>query len=93
MGVYGIDMAQSQGGSVVSVRHKAAGNSHVEAVDEGARHLFVHFQQTVTTGSGIDRIAPADVHQFVGMAVCTADLTLRRIEEHESGWDVVLEKE
>lgn len=85
-------MAQSQRGSAVSVRHKAAGKPHVESVDEGDRHLWVHFQKQVSTASGVDRIAVSTVHEFVGMAVCTSDLSLRRIEEHDSGWDVVLEK-
>ncbi len=86
-------MAQSQRGSAVSVRNKAAGNPHVEAVDEGPCNLFVHFQQQISTGSGVDRISVSDVHEFVGMAVCTSDLSLRRVEEHDSGWDVVLKKD
>jgi len=86
-------MAQSQGGSVVSVRHKAAGNSHVEAVDEGPSNLFVHFQESIATGTGVDRISVSDVQEFIGMAVMSADLSLRRVAEHEDGWDVVLQKE
>jgi hypothetical protein len=86
-------MAQSQSGSTVEVRNKAAGNSHIKAVDEGPCNLFVHFTRSVSTGTGIDRISISDVHKFVGMAVCTADLSLRRVDGHEDGWQVVLQKE
>jgi len=80
-------------GSTVEVRNRAEANPHVEAVDEGPSNLFVHFQESIATGTGADRISVFDVQEFIGMAVMSADLSLRRVAEHEDGWDVVLQKE
>ena len=86
-------MAQSQRSSVVEVRQKAEANSHVEAVDEGPSNVFVHVTETVSSGTGVNRMSVSDVHEFVGMAVCTADISLRRLEDTGDGWFIVLKKE
>lgn len=86
-------MAVTQCGSSVEVQNSAEGNSHVVRCDEGECNLFVHFEQTVATGAGADVMSVSELDQFIGKAVRTANLSLRRVEETDDGWMIVLKKD